>query len=227
MADQSMQPDKKRKITLALLALVFLVILWQLYGLFSSNAPAPTQNTANKTTLSNSQKMPASKSLIPETAAKTAEDKLRENASNRYLAAVDELQLLKVNKQIAETNRDIAKAGQETVNAQRNTLEILSGIMPPSSASGYAANLSAQPSQPIASAPVQAPSQSENYVVVSVSMLQGKWSAVLGNQGQLFNVSSGDIIPLDQSKILSIDRSGVVISDKMGNKKRLSLVPVI
>lgn len=228
MADQSMNPEKKKRIMTGLLIVILMIIIWQLFGLFSNNTPAPLPSKSNNMSVSTTQKMPQSKPLIPENTIKTAEEKLREAESARYLAAIDELQLLKVHKEIAETNRDIAKAGQETVNAQRNTLEVLSGIMPPSNASGYAANLGAQAAPVPAPTPAPAATNTRTeYVVVSVSMLQGKWAAVLGNQGQLFNVSVGDVIPLDQSKVLAIDRGGVLIADTLGNRKRLSLVPII
>ena len=59
------------------------------------------------------------------------------------------------------------------------------------------------------------------YVVISVSMQFDRWSAVLGNQGKLYNVSVGDNLS-DGSTVVSINKTSVVLS-KDDRKRKLSI----
>jgi hypothetical protein len=62
--------------------------------------------------------------------------------------------------------------------------------------------------------------------VISVSQLQNRWGAVLGYQGNLYSVFSGDVLPPDGSKVISISKSGVIL-EKNGIRTLVSMVPVI
>jgi type IV pilus biogenesis protein PilP len=75
------------------------------------------------------------------------------------------------------------------------------------------------PQQQVGPAPV-------SYVVISVSMQMNRWTAVLGYQGKLYNVSVGDVLPMDGWSVQSISREGVILK-KDNDTRKISLVPAI
>src|SRR5690606_24594193 len=137
--------------------------------------------------------------------------------------AVNELQMLKIQRDIAETNKAIAGAKLDTVNAQKNIVTLLAPEQPSNYAqhlvnpTGAAAPTAGTPPPTIIEVP---------YTVISVTEIQGRWGAVIGAQGKLYNVHVGDVLPADKSKVISINKSGVVL-EKDGVKKIVSLVPII
>ena len=157
---------------------------------------------------------------------------LQQETQAKYVAALNELQMLKVTLEIAETTKNIAAAKLDTVKNQKDTVDILSGPRVPVSPQGYAQGLEG-PSQTVTQTQtIQAPkpllvSSEVNYTVVSVSQLRRKWNAVLGAQGSLYSVTVGDVLPADGSTVLSIDKSGVILGGKDGQQKKLSMVPII
>ena len=153
--------------------------------------------------------------------------KMQQETQAKYLAALNELQLLKVSRDIAQTNQAIMAARLATVVAEKKMTDIISPPEP--TAQEYAQNL-VNPVEAKSPAPTPAATTKEveapTYTVVSVSQLLNQWSAVLGAQGNLYSVKVGDVLPLDQSKIISIDKSGVTLV-KDGERLRISMVPVI
>ncbi len=253
----------RQKVTIAVFVVVVLVVLWEVIGLFGGGTPsAPrTQTTTTTTTehmtatgpggamgggpISPMQQQPQSAQLIkqePMTQREMELMKLQQETQAKYLSAINELQLLKVSKDIAETNQAIAKAKLATIAAEKNIVTLLSPPVPQVTPAGYAASLVNQGSGAVASAPAQPPAQTPppsqvtttttttqpaaSYTVVSVSQLQYRWNAVLGYQGNLYNVSVGDVLPADGSKVISIDKSGVWL-EKNNAKKKISLIPII
>ena len=140
--------------------------------------------------------------------------RLQQETQAKYVAALNELQMLKIAREIAQTNQAIAAARLATVTAEKNTLLLLSPP-PPAYAQGLVTPVSGTPSM-----------SSPGYTVVSVSQLQNRWNAVLGYQDKLYSVSIGDVLPSDGSTVVSISRSGVVL-EKDGAKRKISMVPII
>lgn len=145
---------------------------------------------------------------------------LQQETQAKYVEALNNLQMLKVQRDIAETNQAIMTAKLSAVQSQKKMVDILQPPAPPPSA--YQQKIvSAAPASP---APVL--QTTSPYSVVSVSQIQYQWSAVIGYQNSLFSVRVGDVLPGDGSKIVAIDKFGVTLS-KDGSTKRISLVPII
>jgi hypothetical protein len=239
--------------TIGIMVVVVLVIIWQVMGLFGgggSSAPAATPvapvakmntmsatpaaatTTTTTTTTNNANSTPPAEVAAPSNGTPSQAPvqtnaellKLQKQTEEKYLTAINELQMLKVQQAIAETNQAIATAKLSTVTSEKNIADLLTKPAPASEAS-YAANLAAPtmagepltgvPPIPGMAAPAKAPPMASvvpdaPYLVLSVSQQGGKWTAVMGLSGKLFTVSIGDSLP-DQSTVININRGGVTL----------------
>src|SRR5579883_2504935 len=234
----------RQKVTAAVFVVVVIIIIWQIKGLFSGGgtsatippapqgpttamAPKPPGTAGVPQPAAMPPAAPASK---PEAAAMSAREaelmKMQQETEAKYLAALNELQMLKVSKEIAETNQAIMKAKLDTVASEKSIMQLLAPSTPQTPPQAYAQGLAnGAPAAPPSTA-TTVTSAEPSYTVISVTQLQYKWSAVLGYQGNLYSVSVGDVLPSDGSKVVSIDKSGVML-EKNGEKKKISLVPII
>src|SRR5258708_2411621 len=121
-----MTPDKaqalssintRQKVIGGVLVLVVLVILWVMFGgggSKTSKAPAVNQNmAANKTMATPTQPAPQPASVpqsVPMSDREAQLMKLQQETQTKYLEAINELQVLKVTKDIAVANKDISAA---------------------------------------------------------------------------------------------------------------------
>src|SRR5438105_8732767 len=96
--------------------------------------------------------------------------KLQQETQAKYIAALNELQMLKIQREIAETNQAIVKAKLETVTDQKNIINLLSPAAPLVTSKTYAAGLSGQ--QPPGQIPAPPVSNTLTYDVLLVSYLQ-------------------------------------------------------
>lgn len=164
---------------------------------------------------------------------------LQKEIEQKYIDQLNQLQTLKIQREIAETNQAIAAAKLATVTAEKNASDLLTRPSTPTPptvpASAYSGTLvNPTPTGVTVTGPetlpppVNQPPPPEvaQYVVISVSMQLGRWSAVLGYQGKLFNVSIGDVLPVDGSVVASINKNGVVLV-KGHLHKRISIVSSI
>lgn len=225
----------RQKVTIAVLIVVVLVVGWQVFGLFrhgSSTPSTPARPGANATAAMaaapSGAPTPQAASVVTPVQSPLQRPKaltqneiellrLQQATQAKYLAALNELQMLKVSREIAETNLAIVNAKLATVTAEKNIVTALTPPAPPPvPPAAYAKGLAT---------PAPA-ATSTTYTVVSVSQLEGEWTAVLGSQGNLYNVHIGDVMPADGEKVVAINRNGVVLS-KDGQTRRLSLVPII
>lgn len=235
----------RQKVTAGVFVIILLLVLWQVFGMFrgGSKTTAVTQTT----TTAQSGKMslggpthstPQSTELIKAPSPQMTQREmqlmqLQQETEAKYVAAMNELQMLKVSREIAETNQAIASAKLATVTAEKSIMNLLSVTVPEVSQGTYAKGLVGPVSSgtPVTKTPpllpVAQPQQPQvPYSVISVTQLQSRWGAVLGAQGNLYNVSVGDILPPDGSKVISINKSGVTLQ-KDGTTRRISLVPII
>jgi type IV pilus biogenesis protein PilP len=226
----------RQKVTALVLVLVLIIVLWEVIGLFRHGSKAtPLSMTANKTGMTGNMpggappmrtpqpaELPQLKIMSPREAALV---KLQQETQARYLFALNELQVLKVARDIAEANQAIMAAKLATVTAEKHIVDLLTPPSAPVAPGAYAKGLV----NPVTSGNVVTTTfvpPEVSYTVVSVSQLEYRWSAVLGSQGRLYNVSIGDILPPDGSKVISISKSGVEL-EKDNVKKKVSLVPII
>lgn len=162
-------------------------------------------------------------SLSPQQEADIA--KIQQDTQVKYLQSVNELQLMKLNREISEVNQNIMASKLATITTQKNIVDLLSkpqetpGANPPGGAAHAAGT---PPPPPVA---VQPPPPVEaNYKVASVTQLMGQWNAVLTLQTKIFSVAVGDVLPPDGSTVIAIGRYGVVL-EKGGVQRRVLVNP--
>lgn len=235
----------RQKVTAGALVIIVIIIIWQVIGLFGGgssttvkkstipqatmNAPPPQQLTPQPAPLPKPRQLSATDAELL---------KIQEQTQTQYITAINQLQMLKVTREIAETNQAIMNARLATITAEKSIVNLLTPPVPQVTQVTYAkgllnptpttpppiTNLSTEP-------PPQAPAVEEqqplaNYTVISVTQLQFRWGAVVGYQGSLYHVQVGDILPPDGSKVISINKSGIVLQ-KSGARRKVSLVPII
>ena len=239
MADNS--NNMRQKITVVAFILVLVFLAWQIWGMFASDSASSSAPTYNPQLTPAQRSVPIEATIKPKTeltAAEQARQQQQAQAEDRYINLIQELQALKVEKDIAEANKSIMAAKLDTVTAQTKIVTMLG--QPATPAAGYApqlvnpvsSNSEIHPSAPPTSTMAQdnnnppVINNNSSYTVISVSKLRSKWQAVLGNQNSLYNVAVGDILPADNSKVVSIDSAGVVLENN-GKRRKISLVPII
>lgn len=231
----------RQKVTAGIVLVLIVVVIWQVIGLFSEDsapaiAAAPgTPGAAPAHPAPQAAQLPPKQQAGPLSQREAELLRMQQETEAKYVGALNELQMLKVSREIAETNQAIMTAKLATITAEKNIVELLTGPIRPVTAASYAQGLvnpvsSGSETPPAggeqSGAPTPPPITEVTYSVISVSQLQSRWNAVLGYQGNLYSVGVGDLLPPDGSKVVSISKSGVVL-DKNGQRKRLSLVPII
>lgn len=227
--------DTKKKVTYAVIAIVAAFFGWQMMGMFGGEeVDAGPKMQPNPD-------IPKASTLVPQQ-AKTPQMteremqliKLQQDTQTKYLSAINELQMLKIEKDIAETSRDVSKAKLEGITAQKGIVELLTPPKPEATPATYAQGLDHSAAQgtgtettttttTTAASPV---ATSDPYTVISVSRIRGQWTAVLGFSGALYSVKNGDVLPGDGSVVIGIQRDGVLL-EKNGTRRMISMVPII
>jgi hypothetical protein len=243
----------KQKIIGVLTVVIVAFIIYEVIGLFSNgstepvNAPIkqasstqPAQATVTTTTTAKTtapaQIVPTPVAVISGSKDYSELQKQREQ-QNAYLDSVNQLQLLRVKKDIAEVNQAIAVARLAAETANKNMSDLLTqpAILPQAPAGvgvsvtpGTSANNqnTQQPNAtPANAAPANAQILDIPFTVVSVSMQSNRWSAVLGYEDKLYSVIMGDSL-FDGSKVISINKSGVTLL-KDGKRRKISIQTTI
>jgi pyruvate/2-oxoglutarate dehydrogenase complex dihydrolipoamide acyltransferase (E2) component len=189
-------------------------------------APAPAAAGG-----ANAPAAPASGMAQPKqaTVSNSAELTKLQQTQNEYIAALNKLQMLKLQRDIDEAKTAIATAELNRMTAEKNIADLITGTheaapgnsMPPGMPPMTAEQEAAMAGKSIpAPAPTPAPQQNAElqYTVLSVAYGR-KWTAVLSAQGKLYNVGVGDTLPPDGSKVIEIDKQGVTI--KKGTTTRV------
>jgi type IV pilus biogenesis protein PilP len=213
----------RQKITGVIFIVVLIIIGWQGMSLLNSTSSAPPLAVA-----ANQQAMamraPKPMPVVKQPAQLTPREmqlmQMQQALEAKYVAAINELQMLKLEREIVENNKAIVAARLDTVALQQKIVNLLTAPSVPPGAYSQGLEGGAAPAQP------PQPPQQPSYSVVSVSQLQHRWSAVMGYQGHLYQIYVGDIMPPDGSKVIEINKSGVWLS-KDNEKRKVSLVPVI
>ena len=255
----------KQKVIAVVLVIMVFFIVWQVISLFGKGGKPipPPPMTMTKQNVAHPMQMtaPSSAGNVPGGAmisaapsppvqveprpVPTQEEsellKLQQQTQAKYIAALNELQMLKIQREIAETNQAITSAKLATVTSEKGITDLLTGpAAPPQPAvnfGSYASQLAspaptAEGGEAAAAVPpppplvIQRPVEETPYVVISVSMQLGTWRAVIGYQGKLFSVTVGDTLPIDGAKVVSISRRGVQLK-KDGKTRRIPITSVI
>jgi len=254
----------KQKITMAVVIILVLVVLWQVKGILgiggggsptitptstpqakpaTTNAISASSPNTSSTPMSQPQPSSAVSAAQPAPSSNLQQvsvikddlNSQQQQVQAKYINKINELEDLKIQREIAETNQAIATAKLATVTAEKNISDLLTkpAAAPPTVSPGaYAAQLGSPVSAPpISEVPpivkVTPPPVPEiEYTVISVAMRYGKWNAVIGYEGHLFTVSVGDILPPDNSTVKNISRNSVTLR-KNGKIRKVSVVSSI
>jgi hypothetical protein len=254
----------KQKVTIAAIVVVLLILVWQVAGMMGIGsggsepepvitevkspgamaAGGPQQASAQPgSPQAGSPQQAAQPQQPPQPAADNSQSLLKESAflntqkqiQEKYVDILNELQMLKLQREISETNQAIAIAKLATVKAEKDVSDLLT--KPTAPASSYANQLgagmpgmpgmppgSAGPitsAQPSAGGPPATVEKSADFVVISVSMQFNKWTAVLGYNGTLYNVAVGDVLS-DGSVVTRITKESVTLK-KNDDYRRIGL----
>lgn len=254
--------DTKQKAMAGVIAVIFLFVLWQVIGMLGigkSAPPPPPPPTVKASPPGGSPQAPlpamaGGGGMTPAPEMAGGEQPVvqqgrvkqsdflsqQQEAQSGYLKALNQLQMLKIEKEIEETNQAIAAAQLATASANKSRSDLLAKPLPPPP-SAYANQLtnptqtglggigvSTLPPPPPQPQPQQTTSTEEQtqYVVISVSMEMNKWTAVIGTKGEFFNVAIGDVLPADGAIVADINRNGVILK-KNGKLRKVSLISSI
>lgn len=255
-----MQTTPRQKFIMLFIVVVVLIIMWQIAGLFggeSSSSPVESikpvskmnANVPGKTMPSDIKTMPPT--AMPTTGKPSVETetdnrgvltqgsivndpqfvRMQRITEEKYMGKLNELEELRIQRQIAETNQAIAAAKLATVTAEKDISDLLTRPAqqnfnafsgPPT---GKNSEVTTETSTTVIPIPPP-PEQVLPYTLVSVSMLLNKWNAVISFQGTMYTVSVGDILPPDGSVVTSISKNSVTIK-KGGKARRIGITTSI
>lgn len=237
----------KQKAMMGAVVVIFLVVIWQVVGLMGGGTSVPpvvvskpvaNQGAKSAGTMSSSTMSAPSSANNGQPAQQQVELKQapvvndpaflqqqQENAQ-KYVGKINDLEDLKIQRAIAETNQAIATAKLATVTAEKNISDLLTKpSMPEVSAATYANKLASQGAQGTGET-ITINTPQVQYTVISVSMQLGRWNAVIGSQGKLYNVVVGDVLTPDNSVVTSINKNGVMLR-KNGQSRKVSIMSAI
>ena len=240
----------KQKVIGVLTLVIIAFIIYEVIGLFSSGgskpvAITPTPPAQPKQTGTASAPVGTAVPSAQQTAAvpilptvniitpptQPINLKQEQQQQEAYLDSVNQLQLLKVKKDIAEANQAIATARLATETANKNMSDLLTQpALPQVSSSVYSNKLAGTSLSTLetgAPESIKTPPQIAeiSFVVISVSMEFDHWNAILGYQGKLYTVSIGDTL-LDGSTVVTINKNGVVLV-KDGKRRKINIQTTI
>lgn len=246
------QMTSRQKMIIGSMIVVVLIIIWQVMSLFPGTpktvmTPPPKMAMTGGGGPNANAPMPAGSPSAAPAPAPTAEQallrqanavtndnqfiKMQKATEEKYVGKLNELEELKIQRQIAETNQAISAAKLATVTAEKDISDLLTKPTPPPIPPSAYANQLANPTAGSQIIPVSAPPAVKvepivEYSVISVSMQMDKWSAVLGYEGKLYNVGIGDTLPADGSVVVNINRNSVVLK-KDGVTRKVNMVSSI
>jgi len=237
----------RQKIIIGVLAVAVVIVLWQVIGMFSGGktaAPTPSPVSSNRTsgartpsapsvavaqpaapTAGSMQAAPAEPHIVVAAVPRDSELlRMQQEVQQKYIDSLNELQMLRIKKEIAEANQAIATAKLAEVTAEKSVSDLLTQPAPPPIT---AASVGAPGDQnnPSGGLPIQVTPPTQ-YAVISVAMKNERWTAVISSQGKLYSVSVGDILPDDNSVVTQIGRDGVIL-EKNGDKRKISMISEI
>lgn len=219
--------SKMQKKVASFIAIMAAVMGWQMYTSLTGMGP-----TAIAADAPLPPPMPTPKAMpLPTPTEQAAGNpqalemlKVQQEIQAKYLDALNQLQMMKLSRDLAQVNSDIMSAKLAAVQSQKKIVDLLA---PGSSGSYGASQMTQTPTSPQTGAngnaqAAPAIATPEPFTAVSVTQLQYKWSAVLRAGDKLMTVREGDVLP-DGSKIIVIDKSGVTI-DRGGMQMKYSIV---
>jgi hypothetical protein len=256
--------NKKQKIMIAVIVVIVLVILWQVLGGSGSgeSTPAPVAKGkqggvpamgANKP--DGSGAMMSSGGAQPQQAPSTDNTlrqapvpinaelmKLQQQTQVDYIASVNKLEMLKIQRDIDETKTAIANAELSRMTAEKSIADLITSRE--NSGGGDMGPIGGQPNSPFGNPPppdvktgsptgalptslppvTRAAPPPVTYNVVSVTYQGHRWAAIIAPEGKSTSMSTvhvGDTLD-DGSVVVAISRDGIMV--KHDNKMRKIMI---
>ncbi len=251
MKDKVTQTSSRQKVIIVVMIIVVLIIGWQIMGLMGGDStPPPTIQPIAKVDASspadpNAPAKPlATQNNLPAASSPDLDESLKQSSivndpqfnrlqritEEKYVGKLNELEELRIQRQIAETNQAIAAAKLATVTAEKDIGDLLTQPSPSAMAyaeAGVKTSVDLAPASssdnPDAQSPVPIPViEVAPYKLISVSMLFNKWTAVVTLQDTMFSVGVGDTLPPDGSLVTNISKSSVILK-KEGQSRKVSI----
>lgn len=219
---------QRQKVIIVAIVIIFLIVIYNIVGLFRNSGTTTTPTVATTTTPAvttppasapgNPKEATAASAITDQSAAANSSVRqthvlpnleilrLESQKQTEYMSDLSELQLLKVQRQIAETKQAIAAAKLATITAE-------TGIADSLTVTGQGRGNVSQQQVTLNTnftPPAPAPSINASYTLMSVSFQGKKWTAVIKDSANYVIVSVGDKLS-DGSTVQSIDRAGVTI----------------
>ncbi len=231
----------KQKAMIGGMVVIVLVVIWQVMGLMGNGStnPVPSATPAiNKNGAAS--KMGASAVSSSAESNKTLQQndlrqspvmsdarflQLQQMSEQKYIGKLNDLEDLKIQREIAETNQAIATAKLATVTAEKNINDLLTKPARPGVPVSAYANQLAHPGAEGTGAETSVASSATrampdvDYTIISVSMQLHKWNAIIGYQGKLLNVGVGDVLAADGSVVTDINKNSVTLKKDSETRK--------
>jgi septal ring-binding cell division protein DamX len=203
-----MNLDKRSKVIIGLIVVALIILIWQLSLLFGGNVslkPAPKIETMSIKKAIDPRDVIArhnqeTASLLATGVENTTGDNAAAN-QQKYLALVNEYQMLEIQRMIAQDQAAIAQSRAATAEALAKVAQ--------AGGTASAADLGMNDASV---------NNTSDYELIYTGEDNGEWTATLKKNGQFNDVTTGSTLP-DGAKILSVDDNGVLIQS--GNQKRL------
>ncbi|MCD6047148.1 MAG: hypothetical protein K0S08_795 [Gammaproteobacteria bacterium] len=206
---QKIVMDKKQRVISIILALVVIVLIWQVVDLFSSpgsgapptsvvKTPASTATTA----ASSAPATTASIGNIPQAAVANTTDAISPY-QKKYLQLLEEYKVVELQKQIAADKQAIAVSQAATVEAL-NKINQLGGVSDLSA-------VDASDSSNAASA--QKTDNNQAYSLVYTGLQDNDWTATVKQGSNTYDVMVGTVLN-GKEKVIDINSNEVVLQDE-------------
>ncbi len=252
MKAKLMQMTSRQKIIIGVMAVVVLIIIWQIYGLFGGesvpppppvkpiakmNAEKPTQPGQPAASTEVMPKPPGPPELKQATSIVNDPqfNQMQRITEEKFVGKLNELEELRIQRQIAETNQAIAAAKLATVTAEKDISDLLTRPAPGSAAFAPKTSLDITPGgappgvvteTTTPKPPTPPPVEFAPYKLISVSMLFNRWAAIMTLQDATFSVGVGDVLPPDGSTVVNINKNSITLK-KDGKVRKVNITASI
>ncbi len=219
--------DNKQKATIGAVVVMVGVIGYMAMGMFGGDSSASDPSTQAAAPMPTPTVAPVAKE-DPTSQVAPEELQRQQQIQAQYIATLNQTQMAKAQQDLYEVNQKIADAQAKTIESQVKIVGLLTapeeaGAPPTSAAQPVSGQGQPAPGQETTSAQASVSSKDVKYGVVSISKLQNKWGAVVSYAANLYSVHAGDVLPPDNSTVVSIDNRGVVL-EKDGMRTKISMV---
>lgn len=235
----------RQKIIIGGIVVGLIVVLWQIKGMFGGgskpavpppqSAPQVQQMQARPVApgqpaqpLAANPNQPVVSSAQPQISEAPVPKEVtgilmtQQQMQQHYLESLNELQMLRLQRELIELKGAIASAELAKATTEKNLQDLLNPPPPPPPPPHMNPYLNNAPPGP--GAAVEVESIWSQYRVLSVvSNEAATWSAVIGFRDKTFVVNVGDVLPPDGSRVISINKQGVTIEND-GKTKQIEII---